>query len=141
METFLEQWEKSFRFQILKDIKSLDIKFSLKNLDEIVNATSFDFRRNYFQKACPYYSMYPITKCHDLDDLNCFLCACPNYASDKLEGGCNINGAGGKVTYHENLPVGEVWDCSDCSINHHRENVKSYIRTNFSSLKKIFDSI
>jgi len=82
---------------------------------------------------CP---LYPKNqKCHDIEDLNCYLCACPNFRFDDngfekiqnqtLFSYCNINSKYGKPfetkdAIHQN--------CSDCLIPHH----KSYIKKNFS---------
>ena len=82
--TLLQKWEKEHFRKILREIKSAGIDFSLENIDEIIKQTSFEVRSLEHPEECPYYSR--ATKCHDLDDLNCFLCTCPNYNSDSLEG-------------------------------------------------------
>jgi hypothetical protein len=70
-------------------------------------------------------------KCHDIDDLNCYLCACPNFRfDDSIKSGdvslCSIDSkdgarftAGGKT--HQ--------DCSGCLVPHKEE----YIKKQFSS--------
>jgi len=135
----LKKWEKGHFEKVLGEVKQAGIDFSLENLDEIVEHLSCDIRKLEYPGRCPYYASGK--GCHDLEDLNCFLCACPNYESERLEGGCKINSEGGKWHYHENLPLGRVWDCSDCEINHTSGEVREYIEKNFDELKKIFDSL
>ena len=135
----LRKWEKEHFEKVLGEVKQAGIDFSLEYLDEIIEHTSYDIRSLEHPDRCSYYSSGE--KCHDLEDLNCFLCACPNYQSGKLEGGCEINSNNGKWHHHKNLPKGFVWDCTDCQTNHGPEEVKHYIKENFDELKKIFDSL
>ncbi len=72
-------------------------------------------------------------KCHDIKELNCYMCACDNFRFDengiknqgsyKIMSECNIgNGEnfGAKNVVHQ--------DCSSCSVPHH----KSYVKKRFS---------
>ena len=142
MSNKLQEWEKSFRKGILKEIKSSGILFTKENLDLIVNESSFKVRT---KKAptfdnCPYVSQGK--PCHsNIKNLNCFLCACPNYDSSKLDGGCNVGSKDGKFVFHDALPLGRIWDCSECSINHSPEEVRNYIENNFDQLKKQYDNL
>tara|TARA_Y100000310_G_scaffold49946_1_gene46110 strand:- start:155 stop:577 length:423 start_codon:yes stop_codon:yes gene_type:complete len=135
----LEKWEKEHFIKVLSEIKSAGIDFSLNNLDAIVEQTSFKVRSKNQPDECPYYPSKG--GCHDLNDLNCFLCACPNYDSKSFEGGCKIESSLGGWHYHKNLPTRRVWDCSGCFINHSSGEAKDYIKENFDKLKIIFDSI
>ena len=129
----LQKWEKSHRKEILKELKKAGIELTLENIPKIINQTSFKIRKKKYPRKCPDY----ITNksCHpEIKDLNCFLCACPNYQSDLLEGGCKINSKKGKYHHHPNLPKGKVWDCSNCSINHTPKEVEKYLRKNISKL-------
>ncbi|WP_294960471.1 hypothetical protein [Sulfurimonas sp.] len=80
---------------------------------------------------CPLYKKNK--KCHDMDELNCYMCACPNFRfnDDSLEtkdeftvlSKCDVgNGEEfvGKGVIHQN--------CSPCSVPHH----KSFVLKNFS---------
>ena len=79
------------------------------------------------------------TKCHDMKELNCYLCACPhfrfnddglgNYNEFKILSKCDINNgeefAAKKIIHH---------DCSKCSVPHH----KAFVSKNFDlNWKKI----
>ncbi len=66
-------------------------------------------------------------KCHDELDLNCYLCACPNFRFDddafKIKSWCSINSKDGKViesmgTTHQ--------DCSGCNIPHKESYIKEH---------------
>jgi hypothetical protein len=80
---------------------------------------------------CPLYKKGK--KCHDMEKLNCYLCACPNfrfneeglseYSGYKILSRCDIHNGkefAGKGVIHQ--------DCSSCSVPHH----KSYVLKNFS---------
>nr|WP_321267425.1 hypothetical protein [uncultured Sulfurimonas sp.] len=99
--------------------------------EEIVDY--FDFE-NMLEKEidfCPLYAKNK--KCHDMDNLNCYMCACPNfrfnddgidsYNEFKILSRCDINNGkkfAGAGVIHQ--------DCSSCSVPHH----KSYVLKNFS---------
>ena len=132
----LEKWEKYHFKNILKELKKENIELIPKNISKIINQTSFEVRSKKYPNKCPYYKLK--TPCHpEVKNLNCFLCACPNYDSSTPEGGCDINSKDGKYAYHKNLPMGRVWDCSDCSINHSPNEVKNYLTKNLDRLKNI----
>ena len=127
----LQQWETKFREEIIQDLKEEGIEFKKENIEEIIKATSFKERSRKYQDKCPYYSMGH--SCHPkIPELNCFLCACPNYNSNEEIGGCKIKSPMGKFHFHKNLPRGKVWDCSYCSINHSAEEVRKYLTNLFS---------
>jgi hypothetical protein len=93
----------------------------------------FDFENMIKEEIefCPLYEN--AKKCHDIDNLNCYMCACPNFRfndntlekrdSVKIVSKCDI-GKGeeflGKGVIHQ--------DCSSCKIPHSQE----YILKNFS---------
>ncbi len=93
----------------------------------------FDFENMVKQEHdfCPLYK--DNKKCHDIDELNCYLCACPNFRFDdnglssynefKILSKCDINNgeefASNGVIHH---------DCSSCTLPHY----KSYALKNFS---------
>lgn len=65
-------------------------------------------------------------KCHDMENLNCYLCACPNFRVDEKKSSCAINSKdGGSIV----APDGFIHqDCSKCTVPHKVE----YIKKNFS---------
>lgn len=123
---FLQEWESQHRKNILEELKAAKIEILVENISEIIEETSFMVRSKKYPEKCPYYQQEKT--CHpEIKDLSCFLCACPNYESHKLVGGCKINSRKGRFHSHQNLPDGKVWDCSYCNINHHPEEVRKYL--------------
>ncbi len=83
------------------------------------------------QGFCELYKTH--TKCHDMEDLNCYLCACPNFRFNikpepkkgkYIHSHCSINSKDGALFEHEN---NIHQDCSGCLVPHH----DSYIATHF----------
>lgn len=100
--------------------------------EQIINY--FDFE-NMVEKEidfCPLYAKGK--KCHDIQSLNCYLCACPNFRfsdegiknidSKTQYSLCDIDSKDGcQGVYGEKIHQ----DCSSCSVPHH----KSYVEKNF----------
>ncbi|WP_455757326.1 hypothetical protein [Sulfurimonas sp.] len=98
--------------------------------DEIIDYFEFDNMVKNEIDFCPLYK--DNKKCHDMKNLNCYLCACPNFRFDddglgtynefKILSKCDINNGdefAGKGVIHQ--------DCSSCTVPHH----KSYVKKNF----------
>ena len=127
MINLLQKWEQSHKQKILNELKKANLELTIENIPKIIKETSFKVRSKKYPKECPYYQLE--YSCHQkIKDLNCFLCACPNYKSELLIGGCKINSRRGKFVHHSNLPKRKVWDCSDCTINHTPKEVEKYLR-------------
>ncbi len=99
-------------------------KFIEEHIDKIIKEFGFYNRKLKNSEECICYKEGK--PCHNIseDELNCFLCYCPEYRIDIEEGGCKINSPGGKWLINEKLPVGKIWDCSDCEIPHREEIVR-----------------
>jgi len=97
-------------------------------ISKIISENRFKTRKEKDPNSCPCYNG---NKCHDMNDyeLICLLCVCPEYKRNpnNLEGGCKINSSFGKWFYHEDLPTGRIWDCSDCKLPHAEGFVKNYL--------------
>ncbi len=98
--------------------------------DEIIDYFDFDNMVKEENDFCPLYK--DNKKCHDIKELNCYLCACPNfrfndagiktYNDKKILSECEINNGAkfaGDGVVHQ--------DCSSCTVPHH----KAYVRKNF----------
>ncbi len=105
-----------------------------KTNDEVIEYFKFENMVNNEPDFCPLYKENK--KCHDMEDLNCYLCACPNFRFDdngfeKTSDGktlysiCSINCKDGSQFIGENYIH---QNCSDCVIPHK----KKYIKKNFS---------
>jgi len=109
--------------------KLLEKEFTKEQLIEY-----FDFDNMVKEEPdfCPLYA--DNKKCHDMESLNCYLCACPNFRFDdkgiKKVGEntqysfCDIESKDGKQgIYGDKIHQ----DCSKCGVPHH----KSYVLKNF----------
>ena len=92
---------------------------------------------------CPLYAENK--KCHDMDDLNCYLCACPNFRFDdegfkeaegrSLKSYCAIDSKEGDVfetedAIHQN--------CSSCTVPHHEAYIKKHFKRDwFEIMRKV----
>lgn len=90
---------------------------------------------------CPLYAKNK--KCHDIEELNCYLCACPNFrfsdtGIDKIESKtrysfCSINSKDGRVgIYREKIHQ----DCSGCSVPHSKEYILKHFDTDWMEIMK-----
>jgi len=98
--------------------------------EQIIDYFDFDNMVKEENDFCPLYK--EPKKCHDMESLNCYLCACPNfrfnddglgtYNEFKILSKCDINNGekfAGKGVIHQ--------DCSSCTVPHH----KAYIEKHF----------
>lgn len=100
--------------------------------DKIIEYFDFDNMVKEENDFCPLYK--DNKKCHDMKNLNCYLCACPHFRFDDkgieekgsktLYSFCEIESKNGKeITYEQSIHQ----DCSDCSVPH----TKAYVKKNF----------
>ena len=121
-----------FHKHALKHKKIVD-KLILEGLNEAEIIDYFDFEnmRKKEEDFCPLYAKNK--KCHDVESLNCYLCACPNFrfkddGIEKVEekikySFCEIDSKDGRVgVYGDKIHQ----DCSNCSVPHHRSYVEKY---------------
>lgn len=108
----------------------------LENLsnEEIIEYFKFENMLKNEPDFCPLYK--ESKKCHDMEDLNCYLCACPHFRFNDLGikktednkilySVCSINSKKGSH-FSTNSAIHQ--NCSDCLIPHK----KKFIKTNFS---------
>lgn len=84
-------------------------------------------------------------KCHDMEELNCYLCACPNFrfndegvskkGSQILYSTCSIDSKdGAQFVYDDAIHQ----DCSGCTVPHHEAYIKKYFsRDWFEIMRKV----
>lgn len=135
-------YEEWFEQYALKHKEIVD-KLLEKGYDKEQIIDYFDYD-NMVKEEIEFCPLYKISKkCHNMKELNCYLCGCPNfrfndngidiYNGYKVLSKCDINngssiGRGGAV--HQ--------DCSKCTVPHH----KAYISKNFDTdWKKIMQGV
>jgi Zn-finger protein len=91
-----------------------------KRIDKLIEENSFEKRKISNPDECVCYQQDK--PCHNIENLNCLFCFCPNYDLNVEEGNCKINSPIGKYIETRN---GKIWDCGDCDFPHKKENVKS----------------
>ena len=108
-------------------------KLSHLNDQEVIEYFRFENMVKNEPDFCPLYAKNQ--KCHDMENLNCYLCACPNFRFDDngfeeienrtLFSRCSINSKDG-TEFKTDSAIHQ--NCSGCSVPHH----KSYIQKRFS---------
>ncbi len=118
--------EHATKHKIIVD-KLISKKFTK---EQIIEYFDFDNMVKEEPNFCPLYA--DNKKCHDMENLNCYLCACPNfrfndnglesYNEFKILSKCEIHN--GEKFAHKGLIH---QDCSKCTVPHH----KAYVLKNF----------
>ena len=106
--------------------KLINLKFTK---EQIIDYFDFDNMVQEEKDFCPLYK--DNKKCHDMESLNCYLCACPNFRFK--DGGikkvgkntqfsfCGIESKDGRQgVYGDAIHQ----DCSKCGVPHHRDYVE-----------------
>ena len=116
-------------------------KLNDKTDDEIIEYFDFDNMKEKEPDFCPLYAQNK--KCHDMEKLNCYLCACPNFrfndegfkqVEDKtLYSFCSINSKDGAQFLGENYIH---QNCAGCQVPHKIEYIKSHFNRNWKTIMK-----
>jgi Zn-finger protein len=115
---------QSWHVEHAKKHKKLVEKLAHLSDDELIEYFDFDNMVKYEPDFCLLYKENK--KCHDMENLNCYLCACPNFRVGESSSSCSIKSKdGGSMK----APDGFIHqDCSKCTVPHDVE----YIKKNFS---------
>ena len=129
-------------------------KHSLKHKNIVAKLLKQDFSKeqiiNYFEYEnmlknevdfCPLYAKGK--KCHDMDELNCYLCACPNFRfsdagikhiDEKVQYSfCNIDSQDGKQSiYGDKIHQ----NCSQCKVPHHKQYIDEHFKYAWKDIMK-----
>ena len=117
-------------------------KLTNKSIDEIIEYFKFENMVKNEPDFCPLYK--DNKKCHDMEDLNCYLCACPNFrfkdeGFEKMPDGktlfsvCSIKSRDGSQY------IGEDYihqNCSGCVVPHRAKYIKKNFNTNWFEVMK-----
>lgn len=121
--------------------KAIVDKLLLKGYDQDMIIDYFDYENMQKNETtfCPLYK--DNKKCHNIDELNCYLCGCPNfrfnsnglgsYGNYKIVSKCSINNGSTKGI---NGAIHQ--DCSKCSVPHHKAYVRKHFNYNWREIMK-----
>ncbi len=109
--------------------------------ERIIDYFDFDSMVQNEPDFCPLYKENK--KCHDMEHLNCYLCACPNFrfkddGVDNVDGKtrysfCSIDSKDGKAgVYGDAIHQ----DCSICTVPHTKEYVRKHFDTDWMKIMK-----
>ena len=109
--------------------------------EEIIDYFDFDNMVEKESEFCPLYAQNK--KCHEMDSLNCYICACPNFRFDdkgfkKVDektqySFCAIESKdGSQGVYGETIHQ----DCSKCGVPHHKEYVEKKFDYDWRAMMK-----
>jgi len=107
--------------------------------EEIIEYFDFENMKEKEPDFCPLYAKNK--KCHDMESLNCYLCACPNFRfndngikmiEDKTQYSyCSIDSKDGRQgVYGEKIHQ----DCSQCQVPHTKEYVTKHFDQNWTTI-------
>jgi len=133
--TYVQWFEQHANKHEVLNQKLLSLHYSQ---DDIIHYYRFENMVKNEPDFCELYKQNK--KCHDVKELNCYLCACPNFRftmnpiekeQKRIHSHCSIDSKDGAIFEHE----GDVHqDCSGCLVPHH----EAYVSKHFdSSWKKI----
>jgi len=107
--------------------------------EAIIDYFDFDNMVTAEPHFCPLYAQQQ--KCHDMLQLNCYLCACPNFRFNDdgirrqeislVKSECQID-KGTPFLYDDIIHQ----DCSSCTVPHHRSYIKKYFSTDWKRIMK-----
>ena len=106
---------------------------------EVIDYFDFDNMKIAEKTFCPLYK--DDKKCHNMENLNCYICACPNFRfkdegiaviEDKTQYSiCDIESKDGRQgVYGEAIHQ----DCSGCGVPHHRAYVEKVFSWSWSEM-------
>ena len=132
-ETWIEEHAKKHKQIIDKLLK--------QGLDKerIIDYFDFENMKEKERDFCPLYAQNK--KCHDMQELNCYLCSCPNFRFNdeglkKMDGKtlfsiCSIESKEGKQgIYGKAIHQ----DCSGCTVPHHKAYVEKHFDLDWSKI-------
>ncbi|MGB5965569.1 MAG: hypothetical protein WBF77_13915 [Sulfurimonadaceae bacterium] len=118
------------------------------NRDEIIAYFDFENMVKNEPDFCPLYKELNAQgemgkKCHDMESLNCYLCACPNFrfsdegfekrGDNTVYSFCSIESKDGRQgLYGDKIHQ----DCSKCSVPHHVSYVKKHYDEDWKTIMK-----
>ena len=88
--------------------------------DEIIKYFQYD---NMVKKEIDFCPLYKDNKkCHDMEDLNCYLCGCSNFRLTNIKSYCNVDSKDGGTIKGKDGFIHQ--NCSACTIPHKKKLYK-----------------
>ena len=123
--------------------KEIMQKLTKLSNDEVIAYFRFENMCEKEPDFCPLYKEK--RKCHEIESLNCYLCACPNFRfndegilkkdAKTIYSTCNINSKDGDIFQTEEAIH---QDCSGCLVPHQEAYIKEHFsRDWFEIMKKV----
>jgi Zn-finger protein len=115
-----KQWFEDFSAKH-KDIVD---KLLLENYSKEQIIDYFDYENMVINEPyfCPLFKENK--KCHNTEDLNCYLCGCPNFRLYDTKSSCSVNSSNGSTIQGKDGFIHQ--DCSNCTIPHNKTFVKEH---------------
>jgi len=133
----VQKWRDRFR-----ELKAAGLELKLENVHAIVKFMSFAERSKREPVSEDDRICYQSEKqCHNIPNLNCFVCACPNYESEDEVGGCRLASSKGKYIKTTITSDRMIWDCSDCGYGHSPNYVELFLTSNLGELKFLSENM
>jgi len=100
--------------------------------DEVIEYFRFENMVKNEIDFCPLYK--DNKKCHDLKELNCYFCACPNFRLTPTKSFCDIDSInGGSIKTKSGFTH---QDCSKCSVPHKEVYIKNKFNRDWKIVMK-----
>lgn len=109
--------------------KKIVEKLSHLTDDEIIEYFDFENMKVKEKDFCIMYQKDQ--KCHDMENLNCYLCACPNFRVEEKKSFCSIDSKDGGTIEHNGFIH---QDCSKCTVPHKKNYVKKHFDRNWKKI-------
>jgi Zn-finger protein len=122
-----KSWHKQ---HYLKHKEIVDRLFNLTD-DEIIEYFDYENMKRKEEDFCILYKKNK--KCHEIESLNCYLCACPNFRIDIKKSFCNIDSKDGGVIEIANFIH---QNCSNCIVPHNKEYIKTIFNRDWNKIMK-----
>jgi hypothetical protein len=143
-----QEWIEQHNLQ-MKVILSKLQEQGITDIPDIINYFKYENMRVTEPDFCPLYK--DNIKCHNVDNLNCYYCACPHFVVNHnpsthgkvtIVSVCGINSRF-KSEYYENPDENNIvnihCDCSNCFIPHKPSYVKAALKHELKNYTKLKD--
>ena len=112
--------------------KNIINKLSHLTDDEVIKYFRYENMVKNEIDFCPLYK--DNKKCHDIKELNCYLCACPNFRIKQQKSYCDINSIDGGQKVAKDGYIHQV--CTKCTVPHNEDYIKDKFDRNWSTIMK-----